>query len=154
MESSQAGLRGPAPGAFEGPPGDRGPADARPERLDAICIRGIRGYGHTGFFDAEQSLGQWFEVDLRLHLDLSRCGADDELAHTLDYAVVVRQVQTLLQTSRFRTLERLATVICDTLLALPSVRRLDIRLTKVAAPIAGFDGRIAVEMSRSMGERA
>jgi dihydroneopterin aldolase len=120
---------------------------------DAIRISGIRGYGYTGFFDAEQSLGQWFEVDLRLSLDLSRCGADDELDHTLDYSRVVQQVKTLLETSRFRTIERLATVICESLLAFPLVRELHIRLTKVAAPIPGFDGRIAIEMRRSRETR-
>lgn len=120
---------------------------------DAIRISGIRGYGYTGFFDAEQSLGQWFEVDLCLRLDLSRCGADDELDHTLDYSQVVQQVKTLLETSRFRTIERLATVISDQLLVLPLVQALDIRLTKVAAPIPGFDGRIAIEMHRSREAR-
>lgn len=121
---------------------------------DAICISGIRGYGYTGFFDAEQSLGQWFEVDLRLRLDLCRCGEDDELEHTLDYAQVVQRVKTLLETSRFRTVERLATVLCDALLAFPLVQSLELRLTKVAAPIPGFDGRIAIEMSRHREARA
>ena len=121
---------------------------------DAIRISGIRGYGYTGFFDAEQTLGQWFEVDLRLSVDLSRCGADDQLDHTLDYSQVVQRVKTLLETSRFRTIERLATVICEALLAFPPVRWVETRLTKVAAPIPGFDGRIAVEMRRSREGRS
>lgn len=120
---------------------------------DAIRISGIRGYGYTGFFDAEQSLGQWFEVDLRVSVDLSRCGEDDQLAHTLNYAEVVQRVKGLLETSRFRTIERLATVICEAVLAFASVRWVEARLTKVAAPIPGFDGRIAVEMRRSRGHR-
>ena len=121
---------------------------------DAIRISGIRGYGYTGFFDAEQSLGQWFEVDLRVSVDLSRCGEDDQLAHTLNYAEVVQRVKGLLETSRFRTIERLATVICEAVLAFASVRWVEARLTKVAAPIPGFDGRIAVEMRRSREECA
>lgn len=120
-----------------------------PAGADAIAISGIRGYGYTGFFDAEQTLGQWFEVDLRLHLDLARCGSSDALAHSLNYAEVVALVKTLIETSRFRTIERLTTVISEALLALPPVKHVAIRLTKVAAPIPGFDGRIAIEMERS-----
>lgn len=120
---------------------------------DAIVISGIRGYGYTGFFDAEQTLGQWFEVDLRLRLDLARCGSSDELAHSLNYAEVVALVKTLLESSRFRTIERLTTVISEALLALPPVEHVAIRLAKVAAPIPGFDGRIAIEMERSRRQR-
>ncbi len=116
---------------------------------DAIRIDGIRGYGYTGFFDAEQSLGQWFQADLVIWLDLSVCGADDQLDHTLNYAEVVALVQGLLCTSRFRTLERLNTVICEAVLAFAPVRTVRATLTKVAAPIPGFDGRIAVTMTRS-----
>lgn len=116
---------------------------------DAIRISGIRGYGYTGFFDAEQSLGQWFEVDLRITVDLSRSGRDDQLAHTLDYSQVVLRVRQLLETSRCRTIERLATLVADAVLEFPEAQRLWIRLAKVAAPIPGFDGRVAIEMSRS-----
>jgi|694.fasta_scaffold122835_2 dihydroneopterin aldolase len=116
---------------------------------DAIRITGIRGYGYTGFFDAEQVLGQWFEVDLRLSVDLSRCGDDDVLAHTVDYSQVVQRVQTLLETSRCRTIERLATLVCDAVLTFPPVQRVEARVAKVAAPIPGFDGRIAIELSRT-----
>jgi dihydroneopterin aldolase len=116
---------------------------------DAIQISGIRGYGYTGFFAEEQSLGQWFEADLRINLDLARTGDDDELAYSLDYAQVVQRVKHLLENSRFRTIERLATVIAETVLAFAPVRGVALRLTKVAAPIPGFDGRIAIEISRS-----
>ena len=116
---------------------------------DAIQISGIRGYGYTGFFAEEQSLGQWFEADLRINLDLARTGDDDELAYSLDYAQVVQRVKHLLENSRFRTIERLATVIAETVLAFAPVRGVALRLTKVAAPIPGFDVRIAIEISRS-----
>ena len=52
--------------------------------MDTLRLSAIRAWGYTGFFDAEQELGQWFEVDLAIQLDLSICGADDELAHSLN----------------------------------------------------------------------
>jgi len=116
---------------------------------DVIAISGIRAWGYTGFFAEEQSLGQWFEVDLRIGLDLSLTGQDDQLAHTLNYAEVVQTVTQIVQTCRYRTIERLNTVICDAVLAFPPVLHVHARLAKVAAPIAGFSGRIAIEMSRT-----
>lgn len=116
---------------------------------DTIEITGIRGYGYTGYFPEEQTLGQWFEVDLRLWLDLSATGASDDLQQSLNYAEVVERVTHLLETSRFRTIERLNTVILEGLLAFPQVRQVHSRLMKVAAPIPGFTGRIAVAMTRS-----
>ena len=117
--------------------------------LDAIEIRGIRAYGYTGFLPEEQVLGQWFELDLTLWLDLSITGGDDDLAHSLDYAVVVERVTQLLETSRLRTLERLNTVILEAVLSFPPVRRAHSRLVKLAPPIPGFAGRIAVAMTRA-----
>lgn len=116
--------------------------------MDTLRISAIRAYGYTGFFDAEQELGQWFAVDLAIRLDLSRTGADDDLAHALNYAEVVAAVQELVRRSRFRTIERLATVIADAVLAFTPVRRVRVRLTKLAAPIPDFDGQVAVEIRR------
>ncbi len=116
--------------------------------MDTLRIRAIRAYGYTGFFDAEQELGQWFEVDLEIALDLSSTGADDELAHTLNYAAVIERVKALVEGSRFRTIERLNTRLCEAVLAFPEVREVRSSLTKVAAPIPSFDGRVTVEMVR------
>ena len=116
--------------------------------IDSLQIEGIRAYGYTGYFDAEQELGQWFEVNLTIRLDLATCGADDELAHTLNYAAVVERVTTLVQSSRHRTIERLNTCICDAVLAFAPVQEVRSTLVKLAAPIPGFAGRIAVTMQR------
>jgi dihydroneopterin aldolase len=122
--------------------------------VDTLRISAIRAWGHTGFFDAEQELGQWFEVDLEIQLDLSRTGDDDELAHTLNYAAVIERVKALVEGSRYRTIERLNTRLCDAVLAFPEVREVRSNLTKVAAPIAGFDGRVAIEMVRRRADAA
>lgn len=116
---------------------------------DTIQISGIRGYGYTGYFPEEQTLGQWFEVDLELWLDLSRTGASDDLQQSLNYADVVAQVTHVLETTRVLTMERLNTLILEGVLAFPQVRQAHSRLVKVAAPIPGFAGRIAVAMTRS-----
>lgn len=122
--------------------------------MDTLRISAIRAWGHTGYFDAEQELGQWFEVDLEIQLDLSRTGGDDELAHTLNYAAVIERVKALVEGSRDRTIERLNTRICEAVLAFPEVQEVHSSLTKVAAPIPGFDGRVAIAMVRRRADAA
>jgi dihydroneopterin aldolase len=124
------------------------------QRLDAIEITGIRCYGYTGYFPEEQVLGQWFEVDLTIWMDLSVTGSDDQLENTLNYADVVERVTNLLETSRFKTIEKLNAVIIDAVLAFEPVQKVHSRLVKVTPPIPRFQGHIAIAMTRTKGEPA
>ena len=123
--------------------------DSQGAPLDAIEITGIRCYGYTGYFPEERVLGQWFELDLTIWMNLALTGADDQLEHTLNYADVVDRVTTLLETSRFKTIERLNAVIIEAVLAFEPVRTVHSRLVKVSPPIPRFQGRIAIAMTRS-----
>ncbi|XGB42639.1 MAG: dihydroneopterin aldolase [Nodosilinea sp. LVE1205-7] len=76
--------------------------------MDCIYITGIRGYGYIGYLPAEKILGQWFGVDLRLWLDITKASQSDDIAHTLDYRQTINLVQELIKTSQFDLLERLA----------------------------------------------
>ena len=122
--------------------------------LDAIQISGIRCYGYTGYFPEEQVLGQWFELDLTIWMDLSVTGSDDQLENTLNYADVVERVTNLLENSRFKTIEKLNAVIIEAVLAFDPVQKVHSRLVKVSPPIPRFQGRIAIAMTRSRGESA
>lgn len=124
------------------------------DQLDAIEITGIRCYGYTGYFPEEQVLGQWFEVDLTIWMDLSLTGSDDRLENTLNYADVVERVTSLLETSRVKTIERLNAIIIEAVLAFAPVRKVHSRLVKVSPPIPRFGGRIAIAMTRAKGEPA
>lgn len=117
--------------------------------MDCIHLNGIRAYGYTGFLPEEQVLGQWFEVDLTLWLDLAQAGQSDHLGHTHDYRATIDRVRQLVQTSKFQLIERLASAIAETVLAAGNVDQVRVRLAKPAAPIPEFDGRIAIEITRS-----
>ena len=119
------------------------------EGLDLIRISGIRHYGYTGFFAEEQVLGQWFEVNLSLWLDLATTGANDQLENTLNYAEVVAEVTAVMDAARFKTLERLNTAILERVLAFAQVRLAHSELVKLSPPIPGFSGQITIAMTRS-----
>jgi dihydroneopterin aldolase len=117
--------------------------------MDCIQVTGIRGYGYTGYLQEEQVLGQWFEVDLTLWLDLAAAGESDDIADTLDYRRVIEIAKQLVKTSKFALVEKLASAIADAMLTLDKVQQVQVRLTKLAAPIPDFGGKITIDITRT-----
>jgi dihydroneopterin aldolase len=116
--------------------------------MDCIYLEGIRCYGYTGFLPEEQVLGQWFEVDVTLWLDLSAAGKSDAIEDTIDYRNIISTVQHLVKTSKFALVERLATAIAQSILAVNGIAQVQVRLSKPAAPIPDFSGKITIELTR------
>lgn len=117
--------------------------------MDCIQLTGIRSYGYTGYLPEEQVLGQWFEVDLTLWLDLAAAGHSDNITDTLDYRRAIEIVKQLVKTSKFALIEKLATAIADAILEFEQVQQVQVRLSKPAAPIPDFGGKITIELTRS-----
>ena len=117
--------------------------------MDCIQLTGIRCYGYTGYLPEEQVLGQRFEVDVTLWLDLSIAGESDAIEDTLDYRSIITSVQQLVTTSKFALIERLATAIAQLILQFDKVTQVQVKLSKPAAPIPDFSGKITIEITRS-----
>ncbi|MGF1479894.1 MAG: dihydroneopterin aldolase [Cyanophyceae cyanobacterium] len=117
--------------------------------MDSIQVTGIRCYGYTGYLSEEQILGQWFEVNLTLWLDLAPAGRSDHIEHTLDYRAAIAIVKELVETQKFALVEKLATAIAQQLLQLDLVQKVRVQLTKPAAPIPDFGGKITIDITRT-----
>ena len=117
--------------------------------MDCIQLTEIRCYGYTGYLPEEQVLGQRFEVDLTLWLDLAVAGKSDAIEDTLDYRSVISSVQQLVKTAKFSLIERLATAIAELILEFDKVVQVRVRLSKPAAPIPDFGGKITIEITRA-----
>jgi 7,8-dihydroneopterin aldolase/epimerase/oxygenase len=118
--------------------------------MDSIHLTGIRCYGYTGYLPEEQVLGQWFEVDVKLWLDLSEAGKTDAIEDTIDYRGIISLIQNLVKTSKFALVERLASFIADSILAASDrLTQVQITLSKPTPPIPDFGGRISIELTRS-----
>ncbi|MCC5898615.1 MAG: dihydroneopterin aldolase [Phormidium sp. BM_Day4_Bin.17] len=122
--------------------------------MDCIEISQIRCYGYTGFLPEEQVLGQWFEVDLTLWLDLQEASQSDAIEDTLDYRQAIAQVKEIIKQEKFALVERLAGAIADSMLNLEQVQHVRVRLSKPAAPIPDFGGRITIEITRPLPPEA
>jgi dihydroneopterin aldolase len=120
--------------------------------MDCIHLTGIRCYGYTGYLAEEQVLGQWFEVDLTLWLDLAPAGESDDIADTLDYRKAIERVKQLIKSSKFALVEKLANAIATSILELEGVQQVRVQLSKPAAPIPDFGGKITIDITRSRQE--
>lgn len=122
--------------------------------MDSIQLTGIRCYGYTGYLPEEQLLGQWFEVDLTLWLDLAPAGKSDAIEDTFDYRSAIATVQQLVKTSKFALIEKLAAAIAQGVLQSEQVTQVQVRLSKPAAPIPDFGGKITIDITRIRGKDA
>lgn len=119
--------------------------------MDIIQLTGIRCYGYTGYLQEERVLGQWFEVDLRLAVDLATAGKSDRIEDTLDYRGIIAAVKEIVATAKFALVEKLAATIVTTILTDDRIHQVELKLHKLAAPIPDFGGRITIELTRARG---
>jgi dihydroneopterin aldolase len=84
-----------------------------------------------------------------LWLDLAAAGHSDNITDTLDYRRAIEIVKQLVKTSKFALVEKLATAIADALLEFEQVQQVQVRLSKPAAPIPDFGGKITIELTRT-----
>ncbi|MEO0840795.1 MAG: dihydroneopterin aldolase, partial [Cyanobacteria bacterium J06643_5] len=103
--------------------------------MDCIYLTGIRAYGYTGYLKEEQVLGQWFEVDVKLWLDLNQSARTDAIEDTIDYRSIIGLVKNLIKNSKFALVERLAGSIADSILGSSDLlKQVQVILSKPAAP--------------------
>lgn len=117
--------------------------------MDQMKVTNIRCYGYTGFLPEEQVLGQWFNVNLTMDIDLSPSASSDNLNQTLDYCEAIEKVKNLIKGQKFALLEKLASAIAKDILSFDLVKQVRVELTKLAAPIPDFDGEITIDITRA-----
>ena len=118
--------------------------------MDSIQVSGIRAYGYVGYLPEERVVGQWFEVDLTLWIDLAAAGSSDDIKDTLDYREAIAIVKKQISTAKFALVEKLVSAIADEILSLEQVNQVRVQLSKPAAPIPDFSGRITLDITRSI----
>ena len=123
----------------------------RPSRVpsDILFVEDIRFFGHHGVTPAQQEVGAWFSVDVELTLDLTPAALSDDLDAGVDYGQVVHRVVAVGTGERVRLIERLAGVLCETLLREYPARDVAVTVRKLTAPLDGVAAIPGVRMTRS-----
>jgi len=121
--------------------------------LDKIIFNQIQFYAYHGVFEEENKLGQKFEVDVELYLNLKKPGITDNIEDTVNYAKVYQLVEKVVMGTPKKLLESLAETIATELLSTFSnkgVHEVVIRVRKLQPPIAGHMKSVTVEINRSV----
>ena len=118
--------------------------------MDSIKVTSIRSYGYTGYLPEERVLGQWFEVDLTLWLDLAAAAKSDDLEDTFDYREAIFIVKETIANAKYALVEKLVEAIADKILSLNKVTQVRVQLSKPAAPIPDFSGKITLDITRTV----
>lgn len=116
--------------------------------VDVIRLNNMVFYAFHGCTGEERELGQRFEVDAELFLDLRNAGRRDDLKATVDYSRVYESVEEVVVEKKFHLLEALAQEIADTLLERFPVEEVVIRVRKPGAPVQGILDSVEVEIVR------
>nr|YP_009531084.1 putative dihydroneopterin aldolase [Paulinella micropora]AXY63773.1 putative dihydroneopterin aldolase [Paulinella micropora] len=115
---------------------------------DYIHIRRLKLWARVGVLPYERELGQWFEVNLSLGLDLNSSNHDDSLDHCYDYSLAIQSLQSLTQNLVCFTIEAFSEHCLDKLEELYGPLPIRIEIIKCNAPILDFSGEVSVEKYR------
>jgi ribonuclease HI len=122
------------------------------QNLHKIYLKGVRAYGYVGYLPEENILGQWFEVDATLWVDFESATHSDNIEDTVNYISCIRTIENLIQTQKYKLIERLVGEIADRLLDDPQITQVEVRVIK-HPPIPNFQGSVAVEIVRSRSSK-
>jgi len=104
--------------------------------MQKIFVEKIKVFGYHGCLDEEKKSGQYFLISLELTLKSGFFDSADDVAHTINYADVCKQVETIVADTRFNLLESLAETIAQTLLlTYPGLDSVKAAVEKPEAPV-------------------
>lgn len=121
---------------------------------DQIELKGLRVLGRHGALDGEQDAAQPFEVDLEVEADFAAAVADDDLAKTVDYSLVVEKAMEIVRQHRYRLLEALAGAIAEGILELGAVQAVTVTVRKLRPPVAADMASAGVRLRRERAMRS
>jgi dihydroneopterin aldolase len=113
-----------------------------------ITLSGVELHTNHGVTDAEQELGQRMLFDVEMIPDQVPATDTDEIEGTVDYGAVTEYLAETATGTRYRTLERLVTVIADGLLDRFPVVEVRVRATKPEPPVPFSMDGASVEIFR------
>lgn len=113
-----------------------------------ITLADIGLVGHHGYHAAEKELGQRFEVDVDLWVDIEAPGKSDRLAEAVNYEEVYRVVERVMQTDRFSLLEALASDMATAIYEQFEVEGVTVRVRKPSVPHCPNLGHVEIEVER------
>ncbi len=116
---------------------------------DRILIRELLLRATVGPTAPERREPQHLTVSIALDADLSRAAATDDLADTIDYSRLKKQILASVERRSFRTLERIAQRIADICLSDPRIGKAFVQVEQDPGMTPAGGRGVRIERSRS-----
>jgi len=115
--------------------------------MGIIRLQNMTFYAHHGVTAPERELGQIFEVDVEIALDLHKAACADDLSKTLDYRELYGLVEEVVVEREFSLLEALAQAIFKAIADRYELDQLLVRVRKPHPPLFGKLDCVEIELS-------
>lgn len=115
---------------------------------DILRLNKMIFHAYHGYWEEERQVGQRFEVDVELLIDVQRAAASDNIRDTVDLYKVYQAVERVMTKNSFKLIETLTHVIADTLLQEFHLPQVHVRVRKPNSPVPGISDGIEVEVLR------
>jgi dihydroneopterin aldolase len=117
---------------------------------DRIFINGLALHAYHGVMPHEGKVGQTFNLDLALDIDLKAAAKSDKVADTVSYDQVVEVATKAFCTQRFKLIEAAAGAVASAILTrFQRVQTVRVVIHKPHAPIAATFADVGIELVRS-----
>jgi dihydroneopterin aldolase len=118
---------------------------------DTIILAGMAFFAYHGVHDEEAKLGQRFDVDVAVDVDLAPAGASDDYADTVGYDRLHHAVEdVVVRGPRLNLIEALADRIARAVLAeFDRISGVAVTVRKPGAPVPGIFDHVAVTVRRA-----
>jgi len=116
---------------------------------DRIELTGIEVWARHGALPEEKVESQPFVVDVSVFLDVGPAAASDDLAETVDYGKLARDVHDLVAGESHNLIETVAGRVADLAMDDHRVERVIVTVHKPQAPITVEFGDVSVTVDRT-----
>jgi dihydroneopterin aldolase len=116
---------------------------------DKVFVSGLALHAYHGVMQHEAKVGQAFQLDLVLDIDLAEASRSDKLAHTVGYDQVVDVASRAFCAKRYRLVEAAAGAVAEAVLErFARVSAVRVTVHKPHAPIAATFADVGVTIAR------
>lgn len=121
--------------------------------MDKILLNDMQFYGFHGLFPEENKLGQRFNVDLEMLVDLKKAGQTDDMLASVHYGHAFELVKSIVEGEAKNLIEAVAEEIATQLLGkFDLIDACKVKVIKPDPPIPGHYQSVAIEIYRERSE--
>jgi 7,8-dihydroneopterin aldolase/epimerase/oxygenase len=122
--------------------------------VDSVFLNGMQFYGYHGVHPEETRLGQRFELDIEVQLNLRNAGASDDLMQTVNYSELFAISRDIVEGEPKHLIEAVAESIATQMLnGYPEIEAVIIEIRKPSAPVrSGGLNHVGIRIHRTRAD--